>query len=66
MHPTSALPPYGYSGSPFDPFCRFLRALYHQAVAVQRDFNLLVHKIAGDEDFLKQTLAKTIEGIISM
>ena len=42
------------------------RALYHQAVTVQRDFNYLVHKIAGDGDFLRETLAKTIEGIENM
>ena len=41
-----------------------LRALYHQAVTVQRDFNLLVHKIAGDGDFLRKALEKTIEGTL--
>ena len=44
------------------PFLVFLRPLYHQAVTVQRDFNILVHKIAGDGDFLRKTLGKTIEG----
>merc|ERR1719431_496959 len=37
------------------------KALYHQAVMVQQDFNLLVHKIAGDGDFLEKTLEKTVE-----
>ena len=46
------------------PLLSFLRALYHQAVMVQRDYNTLVHKIAGDGDFLEKTLAQTVEGII--
>ena len=45
-------------------YLSFLRALYHQAKMVQRDFNLLVHKIAGDGDFLEKTLKKTVEGTI--
>ena len=31
-------------------------------MAVQRDFNFLVHKIANDGEFLRETLEKTIEG----
>ena len=47
----------------FAPFCLFPspvpKDLYDQAVAVQSPYNLLYHRIAEDEDFLRETLEKT-------
>ena len=37
------------------------RALFEQAYAVQRDFNLLVDAISRDKEFLERTLASTIK-----
>lgn len=34
------------------------RALFEQAYAVQRDFNLLVDAISRDKEFLERTLAR--------
>ncbi|CAH1270824.1 GSS [Branchiostoma lanceolatum] len=37
------------------------RALFDQAKAVQRDFNLLVHRLSQDADFLSSCLKSTIQ-----
>ncbi|XP_068187857.1 glutathione synthetase isoform X1 [Antennarius striatus] len=36
------------------------KAIYHQALAVQTHYNILVDKISQDVDFLQETLASTI------
>jgi hypothetical protein len=60
------------SGLPYDPdslsFAPFLllpspfpRASFNLAVDLQKDLNLLMHRVASDEEFLRQTLAATIK-----
>ncbi|XP_013382970.1 glutathione synthetase-like [Lingula anatina] len=39
----------------------FPERLFHQACAVQQDFNLLYHRVAHDHDFLQSTLQSVIK-----
>ncbi|XP_013410748.1 glutathione synthetase-like [Lingula anatina] len=39
----------------------FPERLFHQACAVQQDFNLLYHRVAHDHDFLQSTLQSAIK-----
>lgn len=50
------------SYAPFNLFPSPLpKACFHEACQVQQDYNLLIHKVAHDYEFLKQCLAKTVE-----
>lgn len=39
------------------------RRLYREAKEVQKDFNLLVHKVCNDHDFIKEALSKYVVDI---